>query len=129
MKHVENKFKVGDRVRHLIKKEVFDKNDKSKFSKETHHILRISGNKIYLEGIVKFFKPYELMRVKRSENKPENEPENLEEKIDKHNIDELKIERLNKKSKQIVKRELGNVTNVLPSSEKRVRNLPARYRF
>ena len=71
------------------------------------------------------------MRVKRSENKPENDPDIKEEQIiDKHDIDELKIERLNKKSKQIVKRELlENVTNVLPSSEKRVRNLPARYRF
>ena len=56
-----------------------------------------SENKIYLESIVKFFKPYELMREKRSENKPENEPEIEEEKIDKHDIDELKIERLNER--------------------------------
>ena len=113
-------------VRHAHTKDKFQKNDKLKFSSDIHAITKITQNKIYLDGIVKFFKPYELMRVKKSENKPENEPENLEEKIvDKYDIDELKIERSNKKGKQIVKRELGNVTNV----EKRVRNLPARYRF
>ena len=84
----------------------------------------------FAEGIVKFFKPYELMRVKRSENKPENEPENLEEQIiDKHDIDELKIERKNRKGVKIVKKELGSMSNIIPAAEKRDRNLPARYRF
>ena len=129
IKKIENIFKIGDRVRHVIRKEVFDKNDKLKFSKNIEHISNILGNKIYLDGITKYFKPYELMKVEKSENKPEIENEKTDQIIDKHDIDELKIERINKKSKQLVKKELGEMSNIIPATEKRVRNLPVRYRF
>lgn len=61
--YVEPDFKVGDKVRILTKKKVFDKGDIIKASKEVYVIDKVTRNRITLEGVDKSFKPYEIKKV------------------------------------------------------------------
>jgi len=66
--HVENPFKVGDKVRVKNESNIFSKGDILKFNKTIYTVESIDGQKIYLrneEGTVlgKFFKPYQLVKV------------------------------------------------------------------
>ena len=59
---VENVYKVGDKVRHIISKNVFEKNSSTTtFTKKIYDVVKIDKNSIYLEGIKKPFKTTELV--------------------------------------------------------------------
>jgi hypothetical protein len=60
---VENEFKVGDKVRVLKNKKLFGKGDVMTASKEIYVVESINNNRIYLIGVSKRFKPYELLKV------------------------------------------------------------------
>lgn len=57
---VKNLIEEGDKVRKVIKKEVFDKIDKVKLSKEVYTVEKVKKNKIKLFDDEKLYKPYEL---------------------------------------------------------------------
>lgn len=58
--NVKNEIEEGDKVRKVIKKEVFDKIDKVNLSKEVYTVEKVNKNKIKLFEDNKFYKPYEL---------------------------------------------------------------------
>lgn len=60
---VDNKFVKGMKVRIKQVKKIFGKGDYVKYSREIYYIDRISGNKIYLLGGERSYKPYELIKV------------------------------------------------------------------
>lgn len=57
---VKNLIEEGDKVRKVIKKEVFDKIDKVKLSKDVYTVEKVKKNKIKLFDDEKLYKPYEL---------------------------------------------------------------------
>jgi transposase InsO family protein len=67
---VPNRFKVGEKVRIQNERGSFAKGDVLKYNKTIYTIRKIEGNKIYVTNedgteIKKFFKPYEVMKVKK----------------------------------------------------------------
>lgn len=72
---VANPFKIGDKVRIVRKKKVFDKGDVIKLSTDIYIIENINGKKIFLNGIKRHYKPYELSIIKDIQGQPINEPE------------------------------------------------------
>ena len=55
-------FKVGDIVRKVIKKKIFDKVDELKHTKELYKILEIKNNKYLInDGTNRFHKAYEIV--------------------------------------------------------------------
>ena len=61
---VEHNFTVGDRVRKLTKKKVFDKaSSTSNYSAKTYSISKIEGNSIFLDDLKKPFRNYELVHA------------------------------------------------------------------
>jgi hypothetical protein len=61
---VESTFAVGDKVRVMKKRKVFDKGDSVKYSTETYQVESTTnrGN-IHLLGISRIYKPYELIKI------------------------------------------------------------------
>lgn len=105
---VEQTYVPGDKVKIIIKKEIFDKIDKIKASKETYIIEQVKKNKIKLFGLNKWYKPHELSIVyeldeddinydigKESQESKEHKKELSNKKlgVDKENIIEGKRER------------------------------------
>ena len=62
-KIIPNPYQIGDKVRILTEKTIFDKGDIIKASKEIYVVEDIKGNRIKLLGVQKLYKPYELSRV------------------------------------------------------------------
>src|SRR6185437_645685 len=60
---IPSDFKVGDKVRVMTKKEIFDKGDKPRFSKGIYHVSKVEGNKFFVTNadnveLKKFYKHY-----------------------------------------------------------------------
>jgi hypothetical protein len=61
---VSHNFKLGDVVRHLVKKKVFDKNSSTTtYTKTTYTITKIEGHSIFLDDLTKPFKEHELIKA------------------------------------------------------------------
>ena len=64
-----SKIKVGDKVRKVISKKIFDKNDIIKYSKDIYTVNKIDKNKFYLtntksaEKLATYVKEYELRKT------------------------------------------------------------------
>lgn len=57
-------FNVGDKVRHIIKKQSFDKNSSTaSYTKTVYVITKIDGNSIYLDDLTKPFRQFELLKA------------------------------------------------------------------
>ena len=64
IKYIENEFKEGDKVRHVVEKAVFGKNSSTNtFTKTIYTVERVNGNTIYLQGLTKPFKSTELIKA------------------------------------------------------------------
>lgn len=72
---VKHKLKVGDKVRIIIHKDAFTKGDVYTYSNDVYVVEKINGNKIYLYGKTKSYKPYELQKTKNivEWNNPDDE--------------------------------------------------------
>lgn len=103
---VENPLNVGDKVRIVIKKKIFDKGDVIKLSKDIYIVEEIKKNKVKVNG--EYYKPYEL------------------EKIDKvDNVDDIEIPRTQIKTnkvKQLHKRIDIDTNNIIDKKRERKRN-------
>jgi len=81
IKKVETKFKVGDKVRIIKHKAIFDKVDSLSYSKSIYIIIEIKGAKHYLinietgKEIEQYYKSYELKSVNDIQYKPESNEE------------------------------------------------------
>ena len=100
--NVKNKFKVGDKVRTIIHKDAFTKGDVKTYSNDVYIIEKIMGNKIYLDGIRKSFKPYELQLTKNivfwnddNEEEERIHMDNQRIRKDKRLLNKLDLEREN----------------------------------
>jgi hypothetical protein len=60
---IKHKYIPGDKVKIITKKELFDKIDTVKASKETYVVEQVKGNKIKLFGQDKLYKPHEISIV------------------------------------------------------------------
>ena len=60
---VPNKFKAGDKVRIIIHKTAFTKGDLKTYSDDVYVVEKVVGNKVYLLGKDKSYKPYELQKT------------------------------------------------------------------
>ena len=60
---INHDFKVGDQVRLHVEKQIYDKGDVIQWSDKVYTIQKIDKNKIYVEDIDRFYKPYELMKI------------------------------------------------------------------
>ena len=60
---VDNTFVKGDKVRIKQVKKILGKGDYIKYSKEVYFIDKVNGNKIYLLGGERSYKPYELVNI------------------------------------------------------------------
>jgi hypothetical protein len=66
---VENPFKINDAVKIILKKrKIFDKGDTIKNSVTTYKVIKVQGNKIYINGMTRFYKPYELTKINDIDN-------------------------------------------------------------
>ena len=63
IEQIKYKYMPGDKVKIIVKKELFDKIDTIKASKETYIIEQIKNNKIKLFGLDKLYKPHEISIV------------------------------------------------------------------
>lgn len=63
IKFIEPEYKVGDKVRIITRKKVFDKGDIITASKEVHTIEEIKGQRYKLDTGDKLYKPYEIKKV------------------------------------------------------------------
>lgn len=77
---VHHTFKVGDKVRIIRKKKIFDKIDEIKYSKDVHMVEEVKGNKIKVNGIARTYKPYELKNIGDLVENVVDEPEKETEK-------------------------------------------------
>lgn len=60
---VKYKFSIGDKVKIISDKKIFDKIDVVKMSNQTYVIESIKGERIKLYGVDKTYKPYEIKKV------------------------------------------------------------------
>jgi hypothetical protein len=61
---ISHSFKLGDVVRHLVKKKVLDKNSSTAtYTKTTYTITKIEGHSIFLDDLTKPFKEHELIKA------------------------------------------------------------------
>ena len=92
IKRVENEFKEGDKVRHLVNKKVFDKGSSTtNYTKKIYTIMKIIGKSIFLNDMTKPFKATELIKAVG-----ENIDENYEKEIRQANREETIKRRLKK---------------------------------
>ena len=68
-KRKKNEFNVGDRVRLLIKRDVFDKGDKERYSKQVYEVERVEGNRVYVERIG--YRAHHIRMVERIDDRPD----------------------------------------------------------
>jgi hypothetical protein len=114
---IEHKFKVGDKVRKKNDRKTFQKGDAPRYSNKIHTIDRIHGNKIYLQGITRYYKPYELLSAEQSETQPEAVEANTQQIIHE------KTQSKKKKQKALNKEELTDKYSdyFKPSQKKRTK--------
>jgi hypothetical protein len=63
------KFKVGDRVRHVVKKATFDKaSSNTNYTVKVYVITKIDGNSIYIDDLKKPFRDFELVKAVEDTN-------------------------------------------------------------
>jgi len=60
---VKHDFKIGDKVRVLLQRTIYDKGDKLIYSKDVHTITNINKYRIYLDDKPRYYKPYQLLKV------------------------------------------------------------------
>jgi hypothetical protein len=78
---VDMEFKVGDRIRHVVKKATFDKaSSTTNYTVKVYTITRIEGNSIYVDELKKPFRDFEI--VKAVEDKNENKAIEYNKKVD-----------------------------------------------
>ena len=120
---VEHDFKIGDKVRSSIHKNVFSKGDEILWREIIYTVTEINKNKIYITNnghqLKKYFKPYELMIINNDVGKFEK-PETEHKVIH----DTLKKEK--KISKEIKKEGLDRA-DILDDSVKRNRKPVQRF--
>jgi hypothetical protein len=93
IKKVDNPFSIGDKVRHLVGKKVFDKNSSTTtYTKKIYNITKIIGQSIYLDDLTKPFKAFELVKAVGEDKTNEYDANILKDKRDET------IERRMKKS-------------------------------
>jgi hypothetical protein len=64
VQEVVNDYSIGDKVRHLTAKKVFDKNSSTTtYTKKVFTITKIVGQSIYLDDLSKPFKAFELVKA------------------------------------------------------------------
>ena len=64
VKLIPLEFIEGDKVRHVIKKQSFDKNSSTaSYTKKVYAITKIDGNSIYLDDLTKPFRQFELIKA------------------------------------------------------------------
>jgi hypothetical protein len=63
IEEIKYKYVPGDKVKIVVKKELFDKIDTIKASKETYIIEEVKNNRIKLFGLDKLYKPHEISIV------------------------------------------------------------------
>ncbi len=63
IENIQHKYIPGDKVKIITKKEIFNKGDSIKASKDTYVIEKLKGNKIKLFGNDKWYKPHEISIV------------------------------------------------------------------
>jgi hypothetical protein len=64
IKRIENDYTEGDKVRHLVKKKVFDKGSSTTtYTQKVYTITKIIGQSIYLDDLTKPFKSFELVKA------------------------------------------------------------------
>lgn len=96
-KIIEHKLKLGEKVRVIIHKKTFDKNDVLKYSKDIFMVNRINKGKIFVTNMRtqeeddRHYKAYELKPVNEITIRPNDEDEEQ-----KHQ--EIQVERKNKKA-------------------------------
>ena len=81
----DNEYEVGDKVRKLIKHNIFDK-EGDKYSKTIYTVHKINGNRIFLndsKGENDYYLPRELLKIEKAENPTPIERENRETKLAK----------------------------------------------
>lgn len=89
---IVNEFKVGDRVRHIISKQGFDKNSSTHtYSKKIYTITRVDKHSYYLDDLTKPFREYQLV---------EAIGQSIETKYDKKVEDDNLKERIKRKLKK-----------------------------
>jgi len=115
---IEQKFKIGDKVRYIIKKKIFDKGDVVKTSDTIHMIEDIKGHKYQLSDLKKLYKPYELVLS--------NEIDNTDyiDKIGKdyitnENKEQEEEPKNNKRVKKIMKQEGIDLNNIIEGKRER----------
>ena len=107
---VPHHFKVGDKVRIVRKKRVFDKGDEIKYSNDIYMVEEVNGNKIKLNGVQRTYKPYELKTIG---DLVENDVDEPEKQTEQNQVD------------QMIKRMDIDFGNILTT--KRDRKQPERY--
>jgi hypothetical protein len=78
-------YQIGDMVRIVIKKKVFDKGDVITYSPEVYRIVDINGNRFKLNDIDQLYKAYEIRKVADIVYKPDSK----EDKEQKEKVDDL----------------------------------------
>jgi hypothetical protein len=110
---IKSKFKVGDKVRKVITKKIFDKGDAIKYSKEIYTINKIDKNKFYLTNVatktklLTYVKDYELKKANDVQFLPSDEVE--------HEVEHAKTQ-VKRKVTRIHKKEgieTGNISSRL----------------
>jgi hypothetical protein len=95
---VETVFKVGDVVRIVIRKKIFQKGDSITYSPDVYRVIEVKGNRIKLDNDDKLYKPYEIKKVGDIIYKPDSKEE--EEQNEKVN-DLIKSTKIKKPEVQI----------------------------
>jgi hypothetical protein len=66
-------FKIGDKVRVLLRKKVFEKGTNAKWSSSIHKVEEMRDGLYFVNGRVSGYKPYELQKVGEVETLPKDE--------------------------------------------------------
>lgn len=99
-------LEIGDIVRILNKKKVFEKGDALTMSSKTYEIIDIIGEKIYLNGIKKYYKQYELNKINNGtidieEPKNQIKENNIRKLLKREDILETNISRTTRPKNKI----------------------------
>jgi hypothetical protein len=140
LQFVEQTLKIDDHVRIKISKSIFSKGDQQEFSKSVYKINEIDGNKIFVEGQDRYYKPYELMKTNLlAIHRKEDELVEIEEvakdlpevaKDLPYDYDEIVQDRKARKVNRTNARQMEtDMNNIAPIDEKRIRKPNSKYNF
>lgn len=104
-------FKVGDKVRLVRTKHLFQKGDVMKYSKETYIVEEVKNNKVKVNGIKRLYKDYEVKKIA--------------DIIERNDLEEPKTETQAIKTANLYKQLDVDVENILTS--KRIRKPNTKY--